>query len=60
VRRGPRISFGGLVWIVVGVIVAASHHFLKTLNTASTVCSAILAVLVWPLVLLHVHVRIAI
>jgi hypothetical protein len=55
-----RISLGGLVWIVVGVVVAASHHFLKTLNTASTVCSAILAVLAWPLVLLHVHVRIAI
>jgi len=59
IRRG-RISLSSLIWIVVGLIVASTHHFFKTLNTASTICSAILAVIVWPLVLLHVHVRIAI
>ena len=59
-RRRPHISLGGVIWIIIGVVVAATHHFLKTLNTASTVCSAILAVLAWPLVLLHVHVRIVI
>jgi hypothetical protein len=58
-RRG-HISLGGLIWIVVGLIVASTHHFFKTLNTASTICSAILAVIAWPLVLLHVHVRIVI
>ena len=58
--RGTHISLGGVIWIVVGLIVASTHHFLKTLNTASTVCSAILAVIAWPLVLLHVHVHIVI
>ena len=48
----------GVVWIVVGLIVGASHHFFKVLNTASTVGSAILAVIAWPLVLLHVHIAI--
>jgi hypothetical protein len=49
---------GGVVWIVIGIIVAASHHFLDTLNTASTIGSAILAIIVWPLVLLHIHLAI--
>ena len=53
-----RISMTGVVWIVVGLIVGASHHFFKVLNTASTVGSAILAVIAWPLVLLHVHIAI--
>ena len=58
--RGPHLSLGGVIWIVVGLVVASTHHFFKALNTASMICSAILAVIVWPLVLLHVHVRIAI
>ncbi|MDQ1415964.1 MAG: hypothetical protein QOF81_1577 [Acidimicrobiaceae bacterium] len=56
--RGRQVSLGGVVWIVIGIIVAASHHFLETLNTASTIGSAILAIIVWPLVLLHVHIAI--
>jgi hypothetical protein len=52
------VSLGTVVWIVIGLIVASTHHFLKTLNTVSTVGSAILAVIVWPLVLLHVHIAI--
>ncbi len=55
---GRHVSLGGVIWIVIGVIVAASHHFLHTLNTVSTVGSAILAVIAWPLVLLHVHIAI--
>ncbi|MDQ1356393.1 MAG: hypothetical protein QOE07_2173 [Acidimicrobiaceae bacterium] len=56
--RGRQVSLGGVVWIVIGIIVAASHHFLDTLNTASTIGSAILAIIVWPLVLLHIHLAI--
>jgi hypothetical protein len=52
------ISVGGVIWIVVGVIVASSHHFFAALKTTSEIGSAILAVLVWPLVLLHVHIGI--
>jgi hypothetical protein len=47
-----------LVWVGVGVIVAATHHFFDHLDTVSRAGSAILAVLAWPLVLLHVHVAI--
>jgi hypothetical protein len=52
------ISFGGLIWVVVGVIVAANHHFLSNLDSGSRIGSAVLAVLVWPLVLFKVHIGI--
>lgn len=56
--RTRHISLGGLIWIVVGLIVASRHHFLDSLATDSKVGSAILAVIIWPLVLLHVHIGI--
>jgi hypothetical protein len=37
------------------MIVAANHHFLEHLDSLSRVLSAVLAVAVWPLVLLDVH-----
>ncbi|MEY2435502.1 MAG: hypothetical protein QOH64_3263 [Acidimicrobiaceae bacterium] len=53
--RGRQVSLAVVVWIVVGMIVAANHHFLEHLDSLSRVLSAVLAVAVWPLVLLNVH-----
>jgi hypothetical protein len=53
--RGRSVSLGMVVWIVIGLIVAANHNFLKRLDTLSRILSAILAVAVWPLVVLKVH-----
>lgn len=53
VRR--KVSLGVVVWIVVGVIVATRDGFFDDLGSLSNVLSAILAVAVWPLVLLDVH-----
>lgn len=53
-----RVSLGGVIWVVIGLLVAAKHHFLDHLDTLSRVLSAILAVAAWPLVLLHIHVAI--
>lgn len=50
-----RVSAGVVAWIVVGVVVAARHDFLDDLGSLSNVLSAVLAVAVWPLVLLDVH-----
>lgn len=55
---GRRISLGVAIWVVIGAIVAAQHHFFDHLNGLSPILSAVLAVLVWPLVLLKVHVAI--
>ncbi len=50
-----QVSLGVVVWIVIGLIVAARDGFLEDLGSLSALLSAILAVAVWPLVLLDVH-----
>ena len=54
-----RSSFLGLVYLVVGIAVAATHDYFEKLNTLRLVLSAVLAVLLWPLVLLGIdlHIR---
>jgi hypothetical protein len=44
-----------LVYLVIGLLVAAQHSYLTHLNTASRILSAVLAILLWPLVLLGVN-----
>ncbi len=54
-----RPSFVGLVYIVVGVAVAAQKHYFKHLDTIRLIASAVLAVVLWPLLYLgidlHIH-----
>ena len=52
------VSLGFVIWIVIGLIVASNKGFLSRLGDLSGVLSAVLAVLVWPLVLLEVHIAI--
>lgn len=53
----PRLI--GVVYIVIGVAVAASNDYFERLNTLRRVVSALLAVALWPLVLLGIdlHIR---
>jgi hypothetical protein len=46
-------------YLIVGLIVAANDHYLRHLGTVKQVVSALLAILLWPLVLLGVdlHIR---
>jgi hypothetical protein len=50
-------SIVGIVYLVIGVIVASSHAFFTNLNAVAPIVSAILAVLLWPLVLLGVDLH---
>jgi hypothetical protein len=54
-----RSSFIGLVYLVVGVAVAAQKDYFKNLDTIRLILSAILAVVLWPLLLLGIdlHIR---
>jgi ABC-type anion transport system duplicated permease subunit len=52
------VSLGFVIWIVIGLVVASNKGFLGRLDDLSGVLSAVLAVLVWPLVLLEVHIAI--
>lgn len=49
-----------LIWLVIGIIVAATHHFFDHVSTIGGILSAILAVILWPLILLGVKIAIAI
>jgi membrane associated rhomboid family serine protease len=56
VRRGPSLLF--LIYIGVGLVVAATHHYFAHLGSLSAILSAILAVVLWPLVLLGINLHI--
>jgi hypothetical protein len=47
-----------IIWIVIGIVVAATHHFFEHLTTVGAIISAILAVILWPLILLGVKIAI--
>jgi hypothetical protein len=48
-----------IAYFVIGVIVAANHHYLRDLDNVRRVVSALLAIVLWPLVLFGVdlHIR---
>lgn len=48
----------GIVWIVIGVAVAATNDYFEKLDTIRLILSAILAVVLWPLVLLGIDLHI--
>jgi hypothetical protein len=47
-----------VAYVVVGIIVANSHHYFAHLSGAKPILSAVLAVVLWPLVLLGVNLHI--
>jgi hypothetical protein len=47
----------GLAYLVVGLIVANAHHYFRGLDGVKPALAAILAVLLWPLVLLGVSLH---
>lgn len=53
-----RVSPVALVYIVVGVIVAAARDYFENLDRLKPIISAILAVILWPLVLIGVDVHV--
>ena len=53
-----RPSLVGLVYLVVGVAVAAQKHYFEHLDTIRLIASAVLAVLLWPLLFLGIDLHI--
>ena len=43
-----------VVYVIIGVFVAAGHHYFEHLDAVRPIASAVLAVVLWPLVLLGV------
>ena len=51
-------GLGTIIWLIVGAIIAGAHHYFSNVNTLKPVVSAILAVVLWPLLLLGVNLHI--
>ena len=58
-RSRPGFSLLAVVYLVIGGIVAASHHYWSNIHTIKAVISDLLATALWPLLLvginLHIH-----
>ena len=52
-RVGPL----GLIYLVIGIVVAATNNYFDNVGTARRLGEALLAVLLWPLVLLGVDIN---
>jgi ABC-type anion transport system duplicated permease subunit len=54
-----RISLSSVIWLIVGILLATSHHYLRNVDNIKPLISAVLAILLWPLLLLgiNLHVR---
>ena len=54
-----RHSLITLIYIAIGVFVASDHDYLNNLDNIDRIVSAVLAIILWPLILfdanLHVH-----
>jgi hypothetical protein len=46
-----------VVYIVIGVVVAAGHHYFEHVDALKPIASAVLAVLLWPLVLFGISLH---
>jgi FtsH-binding integral membrane protein len=53
-----RSRLGTIVWLVVGIIVASAHHYFAHASALKPIVSAVLAVVLWPLLLLGVNLHI--
>jgi hypothetical protein len=58
---GMRSGFSsvvGVVYLVIGLIVASGHAYFAHLTAVTPILSALLAVVLWPLVLLGINLHI--
>lgn len=49
----------GIVYVAIGLVVAASKDYLENLDTVKQLASALLAILLWPLLFLGIDLRIS-
>jgi hypothetical protein len=53
-----RSGIVGVVYLVVGVILASSHHYFEHADKLKPIVSAVLAVLLWPLLLVGINLHV--
>jgi hypothetical protein len=53
-----RSGIVSLVYLVVGVVIASSHHYFEHASTLKPLLSALLAIGLWPLLLVGINLHI--
>lgn len=53
------ISISGLIYLIIGLVVASNRGYLGDLSTIAHILSALLAIMLWPLLLLGVNLHLA-
>lgn len=52
-------SIGGIIYLVIGVIMASNRGYLSDLASIPHLLSAVIAIALWPLLLLGVNLHLA-
>jgi hypothetical protein len=52
------MTLSGLAYVIIGAFVAAANHYFAHVGKLAGVFEAIIAIIIWPLVLLGVDIRI--
>ena len=52
------MSLSALAYIIIGAFVAAANHYFAHVGKLAGVLEAVIAIIIWPLVLLGVDIRI--
>lgn len=58
IRRGMLSRIIPVIYLIVGVVIAAQHDYFQHLNTIGHILSAVLAVALWPLILFGVDLNV--
>jgi hypothetical protein len=53
-----RSGIGSVIYLVIGLILASSHHYFTHADKLKPLLSAVLAVALWPLLLLGISLHI--
>ena len=53
-----RLSLGSVIYLIVGVVIASSHHYLNHASALKPIVSLVLAIVLWPLVLLGINLHV--
>jgi hypothetical protein len=51
-------GIGTIIYVVIGAFVAAANNYFSHVGTLEGVASAIIAILLWPLILIGIDIRI--
>ncbi len=54
----PMISTVALLWLAVGVAVAAAYDYFDKVDTGRLIASAVLAIVLWPLLFLGIDLHV--